>query len=58
MDERVANDPRCLGKALSGRFSGLWRYRIGDYRLICDIQDKKLCVLVVEIDHRRDVYRK
>jgi mRNA interferase RelE/StbE len=34
-----------------------WRYRVGDYRIICEIQDDKLCVLVVEIGHRREVYR-
>lgn len=59
MDERVAkaDDPRGMGKALSNQFSGLWRYRIGDYRLICDLQDERLCVLVVEIGNRREIYR-
>ena len=59
MDERVATapDPRLLGKALSGQLGGLWRYRVGDYRVICDIQDKTVCILVLKMDHRRDVYR-
>ena len=58
--ERIADadSPRALGLALQGeQFSGLWRYRVGDYRLICEIRDKALVVLVVQIDHRREVYR-
>jgi mRNA interferase RelE/StbE len=51
-------DPRQLGKALTGSKLGeLWRYRVGDYRVICDLQDDVLVVLVVEIGHRREVYR-
>lgn len=51
------NDPRVLGKALQGKSLGMyWRYRVGDYRLICDIQDHKLVILVVEVGHRKDVY--
>ena len=59
LDDRVAkqSDPRRLGKALSGPLGNLWRYRIGDYRLICDIDDKAVCVLVLRIGHRREVYR-
>lgn len=57
--ERVqnANHPRQLGKPLHGDKGGLWRYRIGDYRLIRDIQDEKITVLVLRIGHRKDVYR-
>ena len=57
--ERIANsaDPRSLGKALHGDKSGLWRYRVSDYRLICDIQDARITVLVLEVGHRKDVYR-
>lgn len=52
------DNPRQLGRALEGqKFNHLWRYRVGDYRIICDIQDQKLVVLVVEIGHRREVYR-
>ncbi|HUX64523.1 type II toxin-antitoxin system RelE/ParE family toxin [Sulfuricella sp.] len=60
MDERIAaqEDPRNTGKALTGPMLGAyWRYRIGDYRIICDIQDGALCVLVIEIGNRREVYR-
>ena len=52
-----AENPRHFGKPLSSNLAGLWRYRIGDYRLICEIQDEKLVVLVIKIGHRRDVYR-
>lgn len=49
-------NPRATGKALQGEFKGLWRYRVGDYRLICDIQDNKLIILVIDIGHRRNIY--
>jgi mRNA interferase RelE/StbE len=52
-----APDPRQLGKALSGELAGLWRYRVGDWRMICRIEDRKLVVLVLVIGHRRDIYR-
>jgi mRNA interferase RelE/StbE len=52
-----AENPRQWGKALQGEKRGLWRYRVGDYRLICDIQDERITVLVLEIAHRKDVYR-
>lgn len=51
------DNPRSVGKALTGPLSGLWRYRVGDYRIICDIIDQRLVVLVVKIDHRGSVYR-
>ena len=59
MDERVAPlaDPRSTGKALSGPLGGLWRYRVGDCRVICDIQDATLQVLVVRLGHRSEIYR-
>jgi mRNA interferase RelE/StbE len=59
MGERVAatDDPRQIGKALTGQFSGLWRYRVGDVRVICTIEDGALRVLVVRIGNRREVYR-
>lgn len=50
-------DPRQLGKALTGDKVGLWRYRIGDYRAICRIEDQRLVVLVLALGHRREVYR-
>jgi mRNA interferase RelE/StbE len=60
MDERVAtlDDPRKAGKALTGPTHGeFWRYRMGDYRIICDIQDQRLTVLVLQLGNRREVYR-
>ena len=52
-----ADNPRQWGRALQGEKRGLWRYRVGDYRLICDIQDQKITILVLELGHRKDVYR-
>lgn len=60
LEERVAglDDPRQIADRLQGSELGqFWRYRVGDYRIICDIQDGKLIVLVVEIGHRSSVYR-
>lgn len=59
MDERIAaqENPRDTGKALTGPLGGLWRYRVGDCRVICDIQDGALCVLVVQLGNRREIYR-
>jgi mRNA interferase RelE/StbE len=50
-------NPRQTGKALTGPYSGLWRYRVGDYRIICRIEDTRLVVLVVNIGHRNKVYQ-
>jgi mRNA interferase RelE/StbE len=60
IDARVAgkNEPRSTGDALTGPLLGAyWRYRVGDYRIICDIQDGTLCILVIEIGNRREIYR-
>ena len=60
MDERIAKqeDPRSIGKALTGPILGAyWRYRVGDCRVICDIHDQVLCILVIEIANRREIYR-
>ena len=60
MDDRIADqeDPRSTGKALTGPMLGtFWRYRVGDYRIICDIQDGALCILVIELGDRKEVYR-
>ncbi len=59
LDDRVAKqeDPRTLGKALTGSLGTLWRYRIGDYRVICEIQHRAVTVLVIRIGHRSGVYR-
>ncbi|MCJ8052685.1 type II toxin-antitoxin system RelE/ParE family toxin [Shinella curvata] len=52
-----SENPRLLGSALQGaRLGSYWRYRIGDYRIICDIQDNRLVVVVVRVGHRREIY--
>ena len=57
--ERIegCKSPRHFGEALSANRAGLWRYRVGDYRIICEIQDDKVIVLVLTIGHRREVYK-
>ena len=59
MDERIAGleNPRDTGKALTGPLGSFWRYRVGDYRVICDIQDGALRVLVVQVGNRSVIYR-
>lgn len=59
MDERVATreNPRSIGQALTGPMGGLWRYRVGNCRIVCDIQDEVLHVLVVRVGRRDSVYR-
>jgi len=49
-------NPRLHGKSLVGDKSGQWRYRIGDYRLICEIHDKEITILVLEAGYRREIY--
>lgn len=49
-------DPRQHGKGLTANHSGQWRYRVGDYRIITEIQDEKIIVLVVVIGHRKEIY--
>ncbi len=49
-------NPRARGKGLTANRSGEWRYRVGDYRIIADIQDDKIIILVLEIGHRREIY--
>ena len=59
--ERVAtlDDPRSIGEALRGSKLGeFWRYRVGDWRIICEIQDAKLVVLALRVGHRREVYKR
>ncbi|QOV19945.1 type II toxin-antitoxin system RelE/ParE family toxin [Blautia liquoris] len=51
-------NPRLHGKGLTSNRSGQWRYRIGDYRLICLIEDNKLVITALNIGHRRDIYKK
>ncbi len=51
------DDPRSRGHGLTGDLGGLWRYRVGDWRVIARFENAKLVILVVEIGHRREVYR-
>ncbi|MSR11221.1 MAG: type II toxin-antitoxin system RelE/ParE family toxin [Gammaproteobacteria bacterium] len=60
MNERIASqeDPRSKGKTLTGPLLGAyWRYRVGDCRVICDLQDSVLCILMIEIGNRKEIYR-
>jgi len=60
LNERVAklDDPRSIGQALRGsRLGEFWKYRVGDYRLICRIEDDRLLILVLRLGHRREIYR-
>ena len=52
------DDPRTRGKALQYNLSGLWRYRVGDYRIVCDIEDGVLVILVVDVARRSKVYQR
>lgn len=58
LDERIATDedPRRFGEALAENLAGLWKYRIGDYRVIVEIQDERVVVLVLRLGHRSKVY--
>ncbi|HJI49267.1 MAG TPA: type II toxin-antitoxin system RelE/ParE family toxin [Oscillospiraceae bacterium] len=51
------DNPRQFGKGLTANRKGEWRYRIGDYRLVADIQDDKIVILILNIGHRRDIYK-
>jgi mRNA interferase RelE/StbE len=60
LQERVAklDNPRSIGEALHGsELREFWRYRVGDYRLICNIEDERVLVLVLRVGHRKNVYR-
>lgn len=57
LEELEGIDPRTKGKALSGKLNHLWRYRVGSYRILAEIQDDKLIVLVVRVGHRSNVYK-
>ena len=52
-----AADPRAFGKALKGDKKDMWRYRIGDYRVLANIEDESLIIIAIEIAHRRDIYK-
>jgi mRNA interferase RelE/StbE len=57
--DKLANavDVRPFGHALTGDLKGRWRYRVGDYRVLCELRDHELLVLVVAIGHRKEIYR-
>ncbi|MCL2102055.1 MAG: type II toxin-antitoxin system RelE/ParE family toxin [Fibromonadales bacterium] len=59
MGEKIdgKDNPRLYGKPLKGKLKDYWRYRVGDYRIICDIMDKELIVLALDIGPRGDVYK-
>ena len=54
----IDDDPRRRGKPLTSQFKNLWRYRIGNFRIVCQIQDKEFIILVVSLGHRSTIYRK
>jgi mRNA interferase RelE/StbE len=58
LDDRIegCKNPRHFGEPLRGDLAGLWRYRVGDFRIICEIQEQRLVVLALAIGHRRDIY--
>ena len=58
IDKHLANceNPRVTGKPLRANLAGYWRYRIGDYRMICKLEDDRVIIIVIKIGHRRDVY--
>lgn len=58
--QRVAklDDPRQIGERLTGTLSDFWKYRVGDYRVICSLEHDRLVVLVLRIGHRREVYKR
>lgn len=57
MDEVAKlSNPRVRGKALVGNMLGVWRYRVGAYRVLCRIRDEQLIIVVVDIGHRREIY--
>ena len=58
MDNRIASarTPRDFGKPLRGSRFGLWRYRVRDYRIICELQERRIVVLVVAVGHRSTIY--
>lgn len=58
LEQRIAtmDDPRASGKPLKGDLGVFWRYRVGDYRVLCEIQDDRLVILAALIGHRKEVY--
>lgn len=59
LNDRIegCKNPRHFGDPLKGDKAGLWRYRVGDYRVICEIQEQRIVVLALSIGHRREIYK-
>ena len=55
-DVAALDDPRARGKGLTGHLAGLWRYWVGDYRIICDLHDQELVIMAVDLGHRSKIY--
>lgn len=53
----IDENPRRIGASLTGKLSGLWKYRVGDYRLVCHINDNLIEVLIVHVGHRKEIYK-
>lgn len=51
------DNPRRIGKSLTGNYSGKWRYRVGDYRIMAEIADETITIYIVNIRHRREIYK-
>jgi mRNA interferase RelE/StbE len=58
IEKTLAQDPRGLGKPLTGPFTGLWRYRIGDYRVVYKIAEAEILIMIARIGHRRELCRR
>lgn len=56
IEKYLAKDPKGLGKVLTGEFQGLWRYRIGDFRVIYKIAEKEILIIVARVGHRKNIY--
>ena len=56
LDEKTIENPYVFGKELTGDKSGLWRYRVGDYRIVCRVENDCLTVLVLAVGHRKEIY--
>lgn len=58
LDQRISplDDPRVSGKTLKGELGQFWRYRVGDYRILCEIQDGELIIIAALVGHRKEIY--
>jgi len=59
IEEKLVNceNPRLYGKSLKGALNEIWRYRVGDYRILAKIEDDRVLITIIEIGHRKDIYR-